>query len=129
MKHKKCIILDSSAIFHLRDLTVLYSLQETAKIFITNYVLNEIKDPRAEAVLSILQPTIIEIDSREINELREQYRNLSEADISIVLCAKKLSTICEDITVMTDDSELTKILTKLGFRVQKIFFPRKRLYR
>ncbi len=129
MKYRKCIVLDSSAVFHIRDLTILYSLQESARIYITNYVLNEIKDPRSEAVISILQPTIVEINTREIERAREQYRNLSDADISVVLCAKKLSEVCEEVTVLTDDSELAKLLSRLGFKVQKIFFPRRRLYR
>ncbi len=124
---ERCIILDSSAIFHIRDPLVLTSLQGT--IFITNKILEELKDPRALAIVDILNPEKIEISDKEINKHIKEIRELSEADISVIICAELLKNKCKDVIVVTDDMKLSRILKSRGVKVVSIYFSPKRRQR
>jgi len=122
----RCVILDSSAIFHLRDLTALLSLGD--KFYITEPILEEIRDSRAQAVLDLIKPEVVQVDRRRISDLRRLYPELSDADCSIILCAEVLSSSsnCSEIIVVTDDVTLRNILRKRGVRVQTIYFGKRR---
>ncbi len=126
MKLRRCVILDSSGIFHLRNLAALNEILQNSKVFITDKVLQEIKDPRSEAILSILNVQYCEIDDSKIRELKKKYTTLSEADLSIILCSQVLQQICEEVVVITDDSELAKALSKIGVKCIKIYFRKRR---
>ncbi|NPB01183.1 MAG: PIN domain nuclease [Crenarchaeota archaeon] len=116
-----CIILDSSAIFHIRDPSTIMMLGE--KIYVTNIVLEELRDPRAIAIIDILRPEKIEIDRKDIEEVIRKYRELSPADASIIVCAEGLKKRCRKVTVITDDIKLSKILRRIGIDVISIYYP------
>ncbi|NPA69425.1 MAG: PIN domain nuclease [Crenarchaeota archaeon] len=118
---ENCIILDSSAIFHIRDPSTIIALGE--KIFITDRIMRELKDPRALAIIDILRPEVIEVDEKKISELVKKYKELSEADVSIIICVEILKKKCRRITVVTDDIKLSKILRRMGINVVSIYFP------
>ena len=125
----KCIVLDSSALFHLRDVHTLLSLGD--KFYTTNFVISEVKDSRTIAVLDILSLNIVEINLKEIEYFRKKYGlsgNLSNADVSIVILALKLKNECSELQVITDDLELAKVLKRFNINVQRVFF-RKRFSR
>ena len=98
------------------------------KFFLTEQVLQEVRDPRAEAVVEIVRPEIVQVDQRELQELRSKYPDLSEADCSIILCALQLRRqgMCQEVVVVTDDMKLRSILRKLGIKVETVFFGKKR---
>ena len=122
----RCIVLDSSCIFHLRDLSVLLSLGD--KYFITQQILDELRDPRAQAVIDIIKPEVMQIDRREIERIKAEHPDLSDADCSIIVCVKKLcqSSTCTEIVVFTDDMKLRSILKRIGVKVETVYFGRKK---
>ncbi len=120
----KCIILDSSAIFHIRNLEILKNLGD--KIYITDKVLEELKDPRAQAIISLLTPEIVEVDIKKIDKYRMKYSKLSIADASIIACIEDLKNICREIVVITDDIYLKRIVEKMKVRALSIYFDKRR---
>ncbi len=122
----RCVILDSSAIFHLRDLSAILSLGD--KFYVTELVLEELRDPRAQAVIELLRPEIIQVDYKRLRELMEKEPALSRADCSIILCAEQLlrEGRCKEIIVVTDDLTLRKHLRKMSVKVQTVYFGRAR---
>ncbi len=121
--YDRCIILDSSAIFHLRNITILTEFGN--RIYITDKILNEIKDSRAIATVDIIRPEIITITDREIHNYKKHIkyvRDLSDADISVIICVDKIRDKCREIIVITDDMKLKSILKMKNIKVKSIFF-------
>ena len=122
----RCVILDSSAVFHVRDLSILLSLGE--KLYVTEHVLREIRDPRARALIELLRPEVMHVDQREIERLMREAPGLSEADCSILVCVDRVRELgkCDEIIVLTDDALLRRYLRKRGVKVVSIYFGRMR---
>ena len=118
------VILNSSAIFHVRNLKLLLSLGK--EFHTTNFIINEIKDYRSQAIIEFLNIKIHEFNENEILNFKKKYKipnNLSFADISIILLAFKLKD--KNPIIITDDIELSKVLKKFGFKVKNIYFSKR----
>ncbi len=118
---ENCVILDSSAVFHIRDPSIMMTLGD--KIYVTDKVLEELKDPRALAIIDILSPEKIEIEDEKIEKESKKHKELSKADLSIIICVEILKKTCKKITVVTDDIKLSKILRKMGVNVVSVYYP------
>ncbi|GAB6948157.1 hypothetical protein JCM16161A_22870 [Vulcanisaeta sp. JCM 16161] len=117
------VILDTSAILHMRDLRPLMSM---GSLVTTNYVINELRDERAIVVPEILNISVYEVSEDEVANARRNYhipRLLSDADVSLIVLAMKLKD--ENPLVITDDSMLIKFLRRLGIRYSVVFLRRR----
>ena len=117
------VILDTSAILHMRDLRPLMSM---GNLVTTNYVINELKDVRAIAVPEILNISVYEISEDEIELVRRNYhipRLLSDTDVSLIVLALRLKD--KNPLVITDDTMLIKFLRKLGIRYSVVFLRKR----
>ncbi len=124
MSSRDTVILDTSAILHMRDLRPLMGMGDLAT---TNYVVNELKDARAAVVPEILNISVYDISEEEIVLARKNYhlpRLLSDADVSLIVLALKLRG--KNPVVITDDSLLIKFLRKLGGIRYSVIFLRRR---
>ncbi|WP_054842018.1 hypothetical protein [Vulcanisaeta distributa] len=123
MSTEGTIILDTSAILHMRDLRPLMGM---GNLITTNYVINELKDARAIVVPEILNISVYDVGEDEIILARRNYhlpRLLSDADVSLIVLALRLRD--KDPVVITDDSLLIKFLRKLGIRYSVIFLRKR----
>ncbi len=107
-----CFVLDASAFFHARDMRVF-----AGPLYTTRQVAEELKDPMAQAALEILHVQIEEVDSRRIEELRRRFRELSAADVSLLILATERGCI-----LVTDDGKLAAAARRLGIRVEGVFY-------
>ncbi|NPA23461.1 MAG: PIN domain nuclease [Crenarchaeota archaeon] len=123
---ERCIILDSSAIFHIRDPSIITSLR--GRIYVTDKVLEELRDPRALAIIDIVNPEKVTIDTKNIRRTQD-LKDLSETDISILICAEQLKNICREVIVVTDDIRLSKALRKRRIQVVSVYYPPDKGYR
>ncbi|GEM_PF-926345 len=119
----RIIILDSSAIFHLKNLQVLRSIG--AKLLTTNYVINEIKDSISQTIIDLINIEILEVHSEEVDRLRRKIKSkdLSDADLSLIILAEKLKY--HHPVIITDDFKLSQELRRRRFKVLKVFFRSK----
>ncbi len=123
MSSRDTVILDASAILHMRDLRPLMGMGD---LVTTNHVINELKDARAIVVPEILNISVYDISEDEIVRARRNYhlpRLLSDADVSLIVLALKLRD--RNPMVITDDSLLIKFLRRLGIRYSVIFLRRR----
>jgi len=107
-----CFVLDASAFFHARDMRVF-----AGPLYTTRQVAEELKDPMAQAALEILHVQIEEVDSRRIEELRRRFRDLSAADVSLLVLAAERGCV-----LVTDDGKLAAAARRLGIRVEGVFY-------
>ncbi len=117
------VILDTSAILHMRDLRPLMGIGELAT---TNYVVNELRDVRAAVVPEILNISVYEVSEDEVRSARRNYhipRLLSDTDVSLIVLAMRLRD--RDPLVITDDSLLIKFLRRLGIKYSVVFLRRR----
>ncbi|MGC8607547.1 MAG: twitching motility protein PilT [Vulcanisaeta sp.] len=123
MSNEDAVILDTSAILHMRDLRPLSSI---GHLITTNYVINELKDARAIAVPEVLGIDIYDVSENDIILTRRAYRIprlLSDTDVSLIVLAMKLRD--RNPLVITDDSLLIKFLRRLGIRYSVIFLRKR----
>lgn len=117
------VILDTSAILHMRDLR---PLMDMGDLVTTNYVISELRDARAVVIPEILNISVYEISEDEIANARRNYhipRLLSDADVSLIVLAMRLRN--KNPLVITDDSMLIKFLRKLKIRYSVVFLRRR----
>ncbi|OYT25321.1 MAG: twitching motility protein PilT [Thermoprotei archaeon ex4572_64] len=119
----RVVILDSSAIFHLKNLQVLRSIG--AKLLTTNYVINEIKDSISQTIIDLINIEILEVHSEEVDRLRRKIKSkdLSDADLSLIILAEKLKH--HHPVIITDDFKLSQELKRRRFKVLKVLFKGK----
>ena len=123
MSQGNTVILDTSAILHMRDLRPLMGM---GNLVTTNYVINELKDVRAIAVPEILNISVYEISADEIVLARRSYhipKLLSDTDVSLIVLALRLRD--KNPLVITDDTMLIKFLRKLGIRYSVVFLRKR----
>jgi rRNA maturation endonuclease Nob1 len=117
-------ILDASAVFHARDAAL---LGELGPLYTTSLVIEELRDPRARAVLGILDIHVVDVDPGEVRRARLTYGlgdELSDADVSLIVLALRMRS--DDPIIVTDDVSLIRVLRNMGFRCRPIFLrPRK----
>ncbi|WP_069807786.1 twitching motility protein PilT [Vulcanisaeta thermophila] len=117
-------ILDTSAILHVRNA---YALTQLGTLVTTNYVVNELRDARAQVMPEVLGIMVYEVGGDEIRRVRERYhipRLLSDADVSLIALALKLRDL--DPVVVTDDSLLIAFLRRLNIKYRVVFLRRRR---
>jgi len=107
-----CFVLDASAFFHARDMRIF-----AGPLYTTRQVAEELKDPMAQAALEILHVQVEEVDSRRVEELRRRFRELSVADISLLVLAAERGCV-----LVTDDGKLAAAARRLGMRVEGVFY-------
>lgn len=110
-----CYVLDASAFIHGRDARLF-----KGALYTTPEVVQELRDPASQAMVEILGVVVVEADGRRVAELREKFRDLSPADISVLALALERRCI-----LVTDDSKLAAAAKKLGVGVEKIFYKKK----
>ncbi|MEZ0248023.1 MAG: PIN domain-containing protein [Thermoproteus sp.] len=106
-----CFVLDASALFHGRDLR----LFQGARLLTTRYVLEEIRDARAQAALEILNVEVVDIDEKELAAYSKA--GLSRADASLLALAHKTGCV-----LLTDDVGLAKAARRLGVKARGFYF-------
>jgi UPF0271 protein len=87
------------------------------RLLTTRQILEELKDPRAQAALEILGVEVVDVDERRAEGLAKKAPGLSKADLSALALA--LETGC---TLLTDDVALAKAARKLGVKVKGFYF-------
>jgi UPF0271 protein len=107
-----CYALDSSALFHGRDMRIFSGVLCT-----TRNVAEELKDPRAQAALEILRVEVVEVDERKARELARRFGGLSLADASVLLLAMERGCV-----LVTDDSRLASTARRLGVRARGVYY-------
>ncbi|AAL62903.1 hypothetical protein PAE0626 [Pyrobaculum aerophilum str. IM2] len=110
----KCYALDASAFFHGRDARLF-----SGQLYTTKNVVEELKDPRAQALLEVWRVEIVEVDEKKVRELLKKYGGLSPADASVLILALERGCV-----LITDDGRLASIAKKLGVEVLGIFYKR-----
>jgi Predicted nucleic acid-binding protein, consists of a PIN domain and a Zn-ribbon module len=107
-----CIALDASAFFHARDMRVF-----AGPLYTTRQVVEELKDPMAQAALEILRVEVVEVDQKKVEEVRKKFKDLSAADASLLVLAMERRCV-----LVTDDRKLAAVAKRLGVRVEGIFY-------
>ncbi|ABL87913.1 PilT protein domain protein [Pyrobaculum islandicum DSM 4184] len=109
-----CFVLDASAFIHGRDLRIFSGI-----LYTTREVAEELKDPRAQAVLDILHIEVVEVDEKRIRDIVKKFSHLSRADASLIVLALEKGCV-----LVTDDSGLATVAKKLGIKVEGVFYRR-----
>jgi UPF0271 protein len=107
-----CYVLDASAFIHGRDARLFAGV-----LYTTKEVVEELKDPRAQAALDVMRVEVVEVDERKLREFLRKFRELSPADVSVLLLALERGCV-----LVTDDRKLAAAARRLGVRVQGIFY-------
>ncbi|MEZ0319827.1 MAG: PIN domain-containing protein [Pyrobaculum sp.] len=110
-----CHVLDTSAFLHGRDLRIF-----TGVLYTTKEVVEELRDPRAQAAVEVLGVRVVEVEGTRVREVLQKFKGLSAADASVLALA--LETGC---VLVTDDGRLASAAKRLGVRVEGIFYGRK----
>lgn len=109
----RCAVVDASAIIHGRDIRV---FQAFDKLYVTRRVLDELRDPRSQAMVELLRLEVVDVDEDEVTRTARRF-GISEADASVLVAAK--ATGCE---VLTDDAALARAAKRMGLPVAGIYF-------
>ncbi|MFN3803769.1 MAG: PIN domain-containing protein [Pyrobaculum sp.] len=108
----RCLALDASAFIHGRDLRIFAD----AILYTAGEVVEELRDPRAQAVLDILKVEVVEASGEKVRELIRRF-GLTRADAAVLAVA--LERGC---TLVTDDGRLASVAKRLGVGVERIFY-------
>jgi len=107
-----CFVLDASAFIHGRDLRIFQG-----ELYTTREVVEELKDPRAQAAVDVLGVRVEEVDERKVRELVKRFAGLSPADASALALALERGCV-----LVTDDGRLAAAARRLGVRVEGVFY-------
>ncbi|MEM1597172.1 MAG: PIN domain-containing protein [Pyrobaculum sp.] len=110
-----CYVLDTSAFLHGRDLRIF-----TGVLYTSREVVEELKDPRAQAAVEVLGVRVVEVDASRVREVLQKFKGLSAADASVLALA--LETGC---VLVTDDGRLASAARRLGVRAVGVFYGRR----
>lgn len=108
----KCYVLDASAFIHGRDARLF-----TGVLYTTMEVVEELRDPRAQAALEIMRVEVVDVDDKKLREHLHRFRELSPADVSVLVLALERGCV-----LVTDDGRLASVARRLGVEVQGIFY-------
>lgn len=110
-----CMVLDASAIIHGRDLRLFQP-----PLYTTPQVVEELRDPRAQAAVDVLGVSVVEVEEDAVEELARRFPRLSRADASALALAMRLGCV-----LVTDDGDLAAAATRLGVRSEGIYRRRR----
>jgi len=111
-----CFVLDASAFIHGRDLRIFQG-----ELYTTREVVEELKDPRAQAAVEVLGVRVEGVDERKVKELVKRFAGLSPADASVLALALERGCV-----LVTDDGRLAAAARRLGVKVEGIFYRDKK---
>jgi len=111
-----CFVLDASAFIHGRDLRIFQG-----ELYTTREVVEELRDPRAQAAVEVLGVRVEEVDEKKVRELVKKFTGLSPADASVLALAMEKGCV-----LITDDGRLAATARRLGVRVEGVFYRGKR---
>lgn len=109
-----CYVLDASAFFHGRDVRIF-----SGTLLTTPEVVEELRDPRAQAALEVMNVAVEEADPGVVRELAKKFPHLSRADISVLALAKERGCV-----LITDDGRLVSAARRVGVRAEGVFYRR-----
>ena len=108
-----CAVLDASAVLHARDARAFQGMT----LYTTDFVLEELRDPRARAAVEILGINVVPCEPKKLERERGALRGLSPADISVLLLAAEYGCI-----LFTDDGKLYAAARRRGIRAKRIYY-------
>ncbi len=118
----RVVILDSSALFHIRSPEI---LRTARRIVTTSLVADEVRDSISRAVFDVLNVEVVDVSTDEVSRVKRTVRTdgLSDQDVSLIALAERLRV--ERPVVLTDDSRLARELRRRGIEVVRVFFGRR----
>lgn len=110
-KAPKALILDASGIFHLRNPSILLEFVNAGYLVMTtSQVVEEVRDIGSQAVLEVINPSVVNVEEEPVERMIRGNPWLSRADASILVLALKLRSKGYRVAVLTDDVGLIRSL-------------------